>query len=494
MNNKPNVVYIFADDMGVGDLSCMNENAKFKTVHLDALAADGMICSDMHSSSSVCTPSRYSVLTGRYNWRSTLKQGVTGGYSRPILEDDRMTVASMLKEKGYKTSCIGKWHLGLEWPLKDGGIADTYQDEDRVDFSKALTNTPIHHGFDSFYGISASLDMPPYVYIENDKSTCVPNKKMEQRGGKEFMRAGMIGEDFEPEDVLNHITKKVEDSIDSYAKGDDPFYIYFPLPAPHTPIFPTEKFKGKSGTNEYGDFCLLVDDTVGRVMQSLEKNGLTENTIVIFTADNGCSPMADFDELATFDHNPSYIYRGMKSDIFEGGHRIPFVVRWPETIKAGRISEQTLCLSDFTATMAEITSYDLPDNAAEDSVSSLPVWNDTAKEPVREATVHHSITGKFSIRKGKWKLEMCPCSGGWSYPQKRLDVIKEMPPIQLYNLESDIGETNNVHEKHPEVVKELKALLTDYIKRGRSTPGEKQKNTGPKHWPELDWLSESEMY
>jgi len=493
MSNKPNVVYIFADDMGVGDLSCMNENAKFKTINLDALAADGLICTDMHSSSSVCTPSRYSVLTGRYNWRSKLKQGVTGGYSRPILEDGRMTVASMLKEKGYKTACIGKWHLGLEWPLKDGGLADTYQDEDNVDFSKPLTNTPIHHGFDYYYGISASLDMPPYVYIENDKSTSVPNRKMEEKLEKEYMRPGMIADDFVPEDVLNHITTKVENLIDGVAKEKEPFFIYFPLPAPHTPIFPTEKFKGKSGTNEYGDFCLLVDDTVGRVMKSLEKNGIIEDTIVIFTADNGCSPMADFEELATYDHNPSYIYRGMKSDIFEGGHRIPYVVRWPERIKAGSVSNQTLCLSDFTATMAEIISYDTPDNAAEDSVSNLPVWEGSADSPVREATVHHSITGKFSIRRDQWKLEMCPCSGGWSYPQRKLDIIKELPQIQLYDLSTDIGEKNNVFEQHPKVVEELKALLTSYIKRGRSTPGGDQRNTGPKYWAQLEWLSESQM-
>jgi arylsulfatase A len=493
MSNRPNLIFIFADDMGVGDLSCMNENASFKTPHLDELAKGGMICSDTHSSSSVCTPSRYSVLTGRYNWRSCLKSGVTGGYSRPILEDDRLTVASMLKEKGYKTACVGKWHLGLDWPLKNGGYASTYQDEDEVDFAAPITNGPINHGFDSYFGISASLDMPPYVYIENDKSTVVPTQKTEQVTGKKYMRAGMIGEDFKAEEILDTITEKVEGLIDSYAKEEDPFFIYFPLPAPHTPILPSEKFQGKSGTNEYGDFCLHVDDTVGRVMNALDKNGLSEDTIVIFTADNGCSPMADFEELAQFEHNPSYIYRGMKSDIFEGGHRIPYVIRWPETIKAGSICEQTLCLSDLTATMADIVSYDLPANAGEDSVSNLPVWNATATDAVREATVHHSISGRFSIRKGKWKLELCPCSGGWSHPQRNAEVIKDLPIIQLYDLSEDIGEKNNIHDKHPEVVEELRALLVSYIKNGRSTPGEAQKNTGDKHWEQLDWLSEDEL-
>jgi arylsulfatase A len=493
MSSKPNVVYIFADDMGVGDLSCMNEKAAFKTENLDKLAKGGMICNDMHSSSSVCTPSRYSVLTGRYNWRSRLKKGVTGGYSQPVIEDNRLTVASMLKENGYNTACVGKWHLGMEWPLKDGGYADTYADEDEIDFSKKIDRSPIVHGFDYYYGISASLDMPPYVYIENDHVTMVPTKKMDVITGMQYMRAGVIADNFDPEDVLNHLTTKVEDKIDELSKEDNPFYIYFPLPAPHTPIFPTEKFKGKSGTNDYGDFCLMVDDTVGRVMKAIEKNGKSEDTIIIFTADNGCSPMANFEELAEAGHNPSYVYRGMKSDIFEGGHRIPYVIRWPATIKPDSISEQTLCLSDFIATMAEITNYKLPANAAEDSVSNLTVLNGTASDPIREATVHHSISGKFSIRKGDWKLEMCPCSGGWSEPKAPQAAELGLPEIQLYNLSEDIGEKNNVYEQYPEKVKELQSILSEYIKDGRSTVGEIQPNTGEKHWEQLHWLSESEM-
>ena len=490
---RPNLIYIFADDMGYGDLSCLNENAQFKTENLDRLAAEGMRCTDAHSSSAVCTPSRYSVLTGRYNWRSTLKKGVTGGYSQPLLEDGRLTVASMLKEQGYKTACVGKWHLGLEWRLKDGGIASTYQDEEQVDFSAPITNGPINHGFDSYFGISASLDMPPYVYIENDRATAIPTETFELVEGKKYMRAGLIGDDFKPDDVLPTLTDKVESLIDEYASGDDPFFIYFPLPAPHTPILPTKEFQGKSGTNEYGDFCLHVDDTVGRVMKALEKQGLTEDTIVIFSADNGCSPMADFDELVACGHNPSYHFRGMKSDIFEGGHRVPFVIRWPETIKPGSESDQTLCLADLTATMAEITGYALPDNAGEDSVSNLTIWDGTATTPVREATVHHSINGSFSIRKGKWKLEMCPGSGGWSYPTARDDVIASLPPIQLYDLEADIAEKENVQEQHPDIVNDLMVLLTMYVKEGRSTPGAAQKNTGCPYWAELAWLDESTM-
>ena len=493
MSNKPNIVYIFADDMGYGDVSCLNEHSAFKTPHLDRLAAQGMRCTDAHSSSAVCTPSRYSVLTGRYNWRSTLKSGVTGGYSQPILEKGRLTVASMLKEQGYRTACVGKWHLGLAWPLKGGGMASTYQDEDQVDFAAPITDGPPDHGFDSYYGISASLDMPPYVYIQDDKATTVPTQHMEAKSDKEYMRAGLIGDDFVPEAVLTTLTTKVEGLIESYAQDDDPFFIYFPLPAPHTPIFPTDAFLGKSGTNEYGDFCLLVDDTVGRVMTALEKHGLRDDTIVIFTADNGCSPMADFEELATFNHNPSYHFRGHKADIYEGGHRIPFIIRWPGTIEAGGQSNQTFCLTDLTATMAEITGYELPETAAEDSVSNLPIWSGTVTTPVREATVHHSIDGSFSIRKGDWKLEMCPGSGGWSYPRSNPDECQGLPRIQLYNLAADIGEQQNLQDKHPDVVAELKALLSDYVKNGRSTPGAPQPNTGLKHWPQLHWLTESEM-
>lgn len=495
MPSKPNLIYIFADDMGYGDLSCLNENAAFKTPNIDKLADQGMRCKDAHSSSAVCTPSRYSVLTGRYNWRSVLKQGVSGGYSQPILEDGRLTVASMLGEQGYRTACVGKWHLGLEWRLKDGGVASTYQDEQQVDFAAPITNGPINHGFDYFFGISASLDMPPYVYIENDRATTTTVKPFEFVGGKKYMRQGLIGDDFVPEQVLPKLTRTVEGLINDYAEDDDPFFIYFPLPAPHTPILPTEPFQGKSGTNEYGDFCLQVDDTVGRVMKALDKHDLADNTIVIFTADNGCSPMANFEELAQFNHNPSYVFRGMKSDIFEGGHRIPFVIRWPNGIEAGREADQTFCLTDLTATMAQITGYALPEDAAEDSVSNLSIWDGSASEPVREATVHHSINGSFSIRKDKWKLEMCPGSGGWSSPVKnsKVDETIGLPPIQLYELSADIGETTNMQDQHPKVVAELTALLSKYVKEGRSTPGQPQPNTGARHWPQLHWLAESEM-
>ncbi|HAS82180.1 MAG TPA: arylsulfatase [Verrucomicrobia bacterium] len=493
--DKPNLIYILADDMGYGDLSCLNEKAQFKTVHLDRLARDGMRGADAHASSSVCTPSRYSLLTGRYNWRSVLKSGVTYGYSPPIIEKGRLTVASMLREQGWRTACVGKWHLGLEWALKDGGVASSDQDEAQVDFSAPVKGGPCDFGFDTFFGISASLDMPPYVYVKDDRVTSVPVRHVEPCRGMGFWRGGWIADDFKHEEVLTRLTTEVESLIGEYAKSDQPFFIYFPLPAPHTPILPTEPFRGKSGTNAYGDFCLQVDDTVGRVMHALKDNGLEENTIVIFTADNGCSPMADFEALARFGHHPSYTFRGMKSDIFEGGHRIPFVLRWPGVVPPDSVCAQTFCLSDLVATMAEITGFELPADAAEDSISNLSLWTQPAAAlPVRDATVHHSINGSFSIRKGSWKLEMCPGSGGWSLPRGNTpEEIEGLPAIQLYDLGSDIGERHNRCAEHPEIVEELKALLTAYVNHGRSTPGKPQPNTGCKHWPQLHWLSEQAL-
>ena len=393
MNKRPNIVYILADDMGYGDVSCLNPDSKIRTVHLDQLASEGKAFRDAHSSSAVCTPSRYSLLTGRYNWRSWLKEGVTFGYDKPLIERERMTVASLLKQQGYATACVGKWHLGWTWPRKGDRETD-------VDFEKPIADGPTTLGFDVFFGISASLDMPPYVYVENDRPTTVPNGITPGNTGKMFWREGPIAPDFKHEDVLSTLTGKAISFITQQAQQGNPFFLYFPLPAPHTPILPGEEFRGKSGTNEYGDFCLQVDDLVGRIADTLKQQGLAENTILIFASDNGCSPMADFEELANYGHHPSHVFRGHKADIYEGGHRIPFLVRWPGTITAGEVSDETVCLADLLATCAEIVGVPLPDNAGEDSVSNLAVWQGRMCDAaVREATVHHSIDGSFSIRR-----------------------------------------------------------------------------------------------
>jgi arylsulfatase A len=490
---KPNLVYILADDMGYGDLSCLNPESKIHTQNIDRLGRQGMAFTDAHATSAVCTPSRYGILTGRYNWRSTLKEGVYSGYSRPLIEDGRLTIAQMLKEQGYRTGCFGKWHLGLDWTLN--GVQEKGElKEDDVDFSGPVGGGPLTRGFDRFFGISASLDMPPYVYIDGERVTALPDRDTQDRG-MPFWRQGPTGADFVHEDVLPRLTEEVITFIkeSTQENKDEPFFAYFPLPAPHTPILPTAPFKGKSGTNAYGDFCLQVDDTVGQVMRALEECGVAEDTIVVFTADNGCSPMADLTHLAALGHRPSHHFRGHKADIYEGGHRVPLVISWPQSITPDSTCHDTVCLVDLLATMAEILGVKLPDDAAEDSVSNLKAWSgQTYPGPLRQATVHHSVNGSFSIRQGKWKLELCPGSGGWSYPRPGNEP-QDAPPIQLYDLESDVSERLNVQDQHPEVVAQLKELLADYVRQGRSTPGAPQSNTGPLHWPQLNWLAAEDL-
>ena len=479
---KPNIVYILADDMGIGDVMTLSKRCKIATPNLDKLAAEGMVFTDAHSSSSVCTPTRYAILTGRYNWRSRLKTGVCWGWSQRLIEDGRMTVGNFLQSNGYKTAAIGKWHLGMNWTLKGGGIADdglkydrNYKDAYNVDYTKKVTQGPNSVGFDYFFGISASLDMPPYVYIRNDQPLVTKIVT------KAFHRPGPADVDFEDVDVLPDITKEtvkfIWDNAGNAKKGK-PFFVYFPLNAPHTPISPTKQFEGKSGLNVYGDFVMQVDWTVGQVMGALDAAGVAENTMLVFTTDNGCSPQAKFAELAAKGHFPSDVYRGHKADIYEGGHRVPFIVRWPAKVEAGSTSDQTICQTDLFATAADILGKKKPGNAGEDSVSILPALLGKDSKPLREATVHHSINGSFSIRQGDWKLILCPGSGGWSNPRPGRTDFSGKPLVQLYDLKTDIGETNNLQDQHPKVVKRMTALLQSYVDRGRSTPGPKQQNTG----------------
>ena len=477
-NDSPNIVYILADDMGYGDVSAINENSAWETINMDKLATAGMIFTDAHSGSAVCTPTRYGVLTGRYSWRSRLKSGVLWSWDDALIEEDRVTVGSFLQNYGYYTACVGKWHLGLGWQYSD-------EDPDSVDFGKPVLNGPVTRGFDYFYGITASLDIPPYVYIENNHSTTVPTEYTENKTKYGWWRKGLTGSDFDHEQVLPHLTEKAVAFINRFIdeRGDKPFFLYFALPAPHTPILPTEEFQGRSGTNPYGDFVLQVDFTVGQVMNALEHHGIEDNTLFILTSDNGCSPEAQYDELEKFGHDPSYVFRGHKADIFEGGHRIPFIVRWPAQVKAGTVSDQPVCLTDLMATCAAIVGETLPDSAGEDSYNILPVLLGEDIEPVRKATVHHSVNGSFAVRKGKWKLIMCPGSGGWSYPVPKEAKKMNLPPVQLYNLEKDIVEQNNVYDQYPEIVSELESLLKEYILSGRSTPGEPQEYVIKDGWP-----------
>ncbi len=479
--NQPNIIYILADDLGYGDVSTFNENGKIKTPHLDQLAADGMKFTDAHTSSSVCTPTRYGIITGRYNWRSHLKRGVLGGKSEALIPNNRSTVASTLKSSGYNTAFIGKWHLGWNWTKKGK----------EIDFSKPVTNTPNDLGFDYAYGHCGSLDMAPYVYVENGKATAIPTETTENKDPYGFWRKGLTAPDFVHDDVTPNFFRRSIKYIEEKSNEDKPYFLYLPLPSPHTPILPTGKWKGISGLNEYADFVMMVDAYMGELLAAVKASGKEDNTLIIFTSDNGCSPRGNFKVLKEKGHNPSYTFRGHKSDIFEGGHRVPFIAKWPKIIKAGTTSNVTICTTDFMATCAKIAGKKLADNEGEDSFNMMPLFKDPeSKKFKRTATIHHSINGNFAIRKGDWKLAMCAGSGGWGYPDPRKDkeVLKTLPPIQLYNLKNDIGETTNLYEKYPEKVEELKALLTKQIQDGRTTHGKVQQNDTGNMWKQLWWL------
>lgn len=485
VKKPPNIIYILADDLGYGDVSAMNPDAAWQTKNIDQIAKEGMRFTDAHTGSAVCTPTRYGVLTGRYSWRTHLKQGVLWSWDAPLIQEGETTVGNLLQKEGYSTACVGKWHLGLGWQFHPEGV-------DSADFSKPVTGGPATLGFDYSFVIAASLDIPPYVYIENDLPTMVPVKYTLDTSEYGWWRKGLTGDDFVHEEVLPVLTKKAVAFIDNHmaSEAEKPFFLYFPLPAPHTPILPTDEFKGKSGTNPYGDFVLQVDHTVGQILKALESHGISEETLIIFTSDNGCSPQANYEELAKYGHNPSYLFRGHKADIYEGGHRVPFMARWPGKIKAGTENSQVICLTDLLATVADITDATMSSSEGADSYSLLPALLGESEQSVREATVHHSVNGSFAIRKGPWKLILCPGSGGWSDPKPNSPGIDALPPFQLYNLEKDMGETKNLVEQYPEIVEELSLLLRKYIEEGRSTPGPTLENVPSDSWPGLNWMVE----
>jgi len=424
---KPNVVVILADDLGYGDAKCFNANGKIATPNIDRLAASGMMFTDANTPSSICSPTRYALLTGRYAWRSRLKSGVLGGLSPRLIEPNRLTVAQMLKDNGYHTACLGKWHLGMDWQLKPGKKVNPLGIESRaqvfnVEYDKPIKNGPNVLGFDYYFGISASLDMVPYTFIENDRVAANPTEDRDFAMvlGKEAgarCRKGPAAPGFEAENVLPTLTKKAVEYIGGRAKAKAPFFLYLPLASPHTPILPTPEWRNKSGLNPYADFVMATDKAIGDVTAALKANGIENNTLVIFTSDNGCAPMADFPALLKLGHNPNYIFRGHKADIFEGGHRVPFIARWPGKIEPGSKSDRLICHSDLLATCADAIGVQLPSAAGEDSISFSGAWTGMKDAPRREGLVVQSANGSFAIREGKWKLCKCAGSGGWSQPR-----------------------------------------------------------------------------
>ncbi len=460
--DRPNLVFIFADDMGYGEIQALNpERSNIPTPSLDTLAAQGTIFTDAHTTSSVCTPSRYSLLTGRYNWRTRLQSRVVQGDDDPLIAADRMTLGQLFRDQGYSTAIIGKWHLNYNYEVPEH--LQKIPEEEQTDMSKPsgfpvgthIPDGPITRGFDSFYGFHRAVSMSSIV------------------------RDDTIVKDMETIDVLPELTREVVAYIDeksAEAKSGKPFFLYFPMSSPHAPIVPSDGWTGKSELGKYGDFIMQTDGSVGAVMEALERNGLSDNTIIIFSADNGTSKVAKIEELEAQGHYPSANLRGSKADLWEGGHRVPFIMRWPDKLAPGTHQDQLVSMSDMMATFAEFFGVELADNTAEDSISFLPAINSESAKEGRDAIVHHSIHGRFSIRQGPWKLLLAPGSGGWTAPLDPVAVVRGLPEIQLYKLDEDIGEQNNLEAEYPEKVKELIQLLETYVADGRSTPGEFQQN------------------
>ena len=483
----PNIVFILADDLGYGDVQCLNpERGKIRTPHMDQVAADGMTFLDAHTTSSVCTPTRYSIMTGRYNWRTKLQKSVLNGYGKPLIPTDRMTVPSFLREHGYTTAMIGKWHLGLDIPTTDGKKAkpadgnvlkgmlskETEYDPAKlsnIDWEGTINGGPVDLGFDSWFGITASLDFPPYVWIRDRKFQGVGNY------AKAFHRPGPASKGFEAIEVLDSLAAESVKFITDY-ESEKPFFAYIPLPSPHTPIVPAKKWQGKSGIGKYGDFVMQTDDFVGQVVEALATKGISENTLLIVTSDNGCSRRANFDHLEKHGHFASAQYRGSKSDIWDGGHRVPFLVKWPKVVQAGSLCENLVCQMDLLATCAELIGQPLPATAGEDSESILPIFY--GKQPTfsRMGLIHHSVSGHFAYREGNYKLLLAAGSGGWTAPGEGTAKRDGLPKAQLYDMDSDPGEQNSIYASNPEIADRLLARLTQYVNAGATVEGKSSSN------------------
>ena len=465
---KPNIVFVLADDLGYGDVQVLNARSRVPTPNLNRLARQGMTFTDAHSPSAVCTPTRYGALTGRYCWRSRLKRGVLNGYSAPLLEPGRLTVAGMLRANGYHTSVVGKWHLGLGFQKGADG---------QIDYAKPVTDGPNEHGFDDSFIIPASLDFPPYVYIENGRVIELPSIDQPAVKFPGFLRRGPRQPGLVMDDCLDDLTRRAAAVIRERARKEPPFFLYFPLTAPHKPVQPHPRFIGKSGLGLYGDFVMQVDWTVGQVMQSIDSAGIGKNTLLIFTSDNGSfmrrlGPEEKEDHVsdATIQaynethHTANGELRGTKADVWEAGHRVPFFARWPGVIAAGSTCDKPTAHVDLFATCAEIAGAKLPDDAAEDSFSWLPLFRGGDWAKPRAPVINHSAAGMFALRSGKWKLVAGNGSGGREAPKGK----PFQKPFMLFDLQADVGEQNDLAKAKPKLVERLTARLEEIRRNGRS--------------------------
>jgi len=469
---KPNILILYADDLGFGDLRCYNPDSKIPTPNLDRLAATGARFTDGHSSSGICTPSRYALLTGRHHWRDF--HGIVGPFGGSVFKPERTTLPEMLKSKGYHTACIGKWHLGWDWNAirrKRGNSPDDF------DWSQKIPGGPIAHGFDHYFGDTV-INFPPYAWIEDDKLTQAPDTMMDTKswpkikeGGWEC-RPGPMVTGWNPYDVLPTLGDKAVEYIASHKGKAEPFFLYFAFPSPHAPIIPNDEFGGKSEAGPYGDFVVESDHIAGRILNALDEAGMTGNTIVVFSADNGPEIYA-YRRDARFGRWSSHPLRGLKRDIYEGGHHVPYLIRWPGVTKPGSVKKALVSQIDLYATFADALGYALPDDAAEDSHTMLPYLKGES-DIVRASHVHNTKAGEYAIRDGDWLLINAK-DGYTVHVRKDWERRHNYPPsddtpVELYNLAEDIGQRKNLAAKHPDKVKEMQTLLNQICENGRTRP------------------------
>jgi len=486
---SPNILVILADDLGYGDVACYNPDSKIPTPNLNRLASEGMRFTDAHSPSTVCTPTRYSLMTGRMAFRTGFKGVFVGAGGPCMIEEDRLTLPAMLKTRGYATALFGKWHIGMSFfdaegkRITQGGVKGVKQ----IDYSRPIPDAPIHRGFDQFYGtVCCPTTDWLYAYIEGDRipvppTAIIDRSPLPKHPYSRDNRAGMIAPNFDVEEVDLVFLEKSQEFLRSHSREHpgQPFFLFHSMQAVHLPSFPAERFKGKTGSGPHGDFIFEMDWIVGELMATLDELELTEDTLVMFASDNGPEVPTVIAMRRDHQHDGARPWRGVKRDQWEGGHRTPFIVRWPGKVRAGSTSDEILSLTDIFATCAEITGFDLPNEAAEDSYSLLPVLEGKqGSEPLRPYLLQQTISLAMSVRRGDWKLLDHKGSGGsnyerdgeWGLKQYALPDTDPAAPGQLYNLAEDPGETRNIYSKHPEIVAELKALLEGSKQSGRSAP------------------------
>ena len=474
---KPNVVLILADDLGYGDLQCYNpQRGKIPTPNLDRLAAQGLRFTDGHSASGVCSPSRYTLLTGRYPWRTRLQAGIVGVFGEPLIAPDRLTVASLARQHGYRTAAIGKWHLGWDWPIPaaqaplfraipKGAAAATeaHRTAWREVFARAIPGGPTTRGFDLYFGTDVP-NWPPYCFIENERTVGVPAELLPSHllGNHQASVAGPALPDWSLEPILPALRDRAVQFISMAARRPEPFLLYLPLTSPHTPLAVNAEWRGRSGLNAYADLVMETDAVVGRVLEALDQSGVADDTLVLFTSDNGCAAYIGVPELERQGHFPSGPLRGYKTSVYEGGHRVPFLVRWPGVVPPGTVCDQLVHQADVIATLAEILGTTLPAHAGEDSFSLLPLLRGSTA-PVRPTAVSCASTGVPGFREGPWKLVLAADPGAST-------------EVELYDLAADPGETHNLAAAQPARVAAMRAAFEEIIIRGRSNPGPAQPN------------------